>query len=339
MKKIINQPEDVVRETIEGFLAAFGLSYEKLENENGIIRRDRKDKVAVVTGGGSGHEPLFLGLIGEGLADGVTLGNVFAAPPPNNVMEVAKAVDSGKGVLFIYGNYSGDVLNFGMAAELLEMEGIETKTVLVTDDVASAPVERKEDRRGIAGDIFVVKIAGAAAEKGLSLQEVTKVTQKANDHTFSIGVALAPGTIPGATEPPYSIADDEIEVGMGIHGEPGMERTKMMPADELTDKLMEKLVAESSLKAGEEVAVLVNGLGSTTLMELFIINRRVAKVLAEKGIRAYDMDVNSYCTTQEMAGFSITLLKLDDELKDLYNAPAISPYYKKERAGGNVYAK
>ncbi|MEH7306048.1 dihydroxyacetone kinase subunit DhaK [Neobacillus drentensis] len=328
---------------MEGFLAAYKSTYQKVENVNGIIRRNRKDKVAIVTGGGSGHEPLFLGLIGEGLADGVTLGNVFAAPPPTNVFEVAKAVDSGKGVLFIYGNYSGDVLNFGMAEELLEMEDIQTKTVLVTDDVASAPVERKGDRRGIAGDIFVVKIAGAAAEKGLSLEEVTQVTQKANDQTFSIGVALAPGSIPGATEPPYTLGDDEIEVGMGIHGEPGMERTKMMPADELTDKLMEKLLVESNIVPGDEVAVLVNGLGSTTLMELLIVNRRVAQILEEKEIVAFDMEVNSYCTTQEMAGFSITLLKLDDELKDLYNAPADSPYYKKglvpTSIGGSVYAK
>lgn len=343
MKKIINQPERVVEETIEGFLAAYKSTYQKVENVNGVIRRNLKDKVAVVTGGGSGHEPLFLGLIGEGLADGVTLGNVFAAPPPTNVFEVAKAVDSGKGVLFIYGNYSGDVLNFGMAEELLEMEDIQTKTVLVTDDVASAPVERKGDRRGIAGDVFVVKIAGAAAERGFSLEEVTQVAQKANDHTFSIGVALAPGSIPGAVEPPYTLGEDEIEIGMGIHGEPGMERTKMMSADALTDKLMDKLLAESNIEAGDEVAVLVNGLGSTTLMELLIVNRRVAQLLEDKEITAYDMDVNSYCTTQEMAGLSITLLKLDDQLKDLYNAPADSPYYKKglthTSIGGNVYAK
>ncbi len=329
MKKIINHPENVVEETIEGFLAAFNHSYEKIEKENGIIKRERKDKVAVVTGGGSGHEPLFLGLIGEGLADGVTLGNVFAAPPPNNIMEVAKAVDSGKGVLFIYGNYAGDVLNFDMASELLEMEGTETTKVLVTDDVSSAPFDRKEDRRGIAGDVFIVKIAGAASEKGLSLGEVKRVTQKANDHTFSIGVAVEPGTIPGVFEQPYTLADDEIEIGMGIHGEPGLERTQMMPADKLTDKLMEKLLIEGNLQTGEEVAVLINGLGSTTLMELLIINRKVDMVLKEKGIKAYDMDANSYCTTQEMAGFSITLLKLDDELKDFYDAPATSPYYKK----------
>ncbi|MFK4997118.1 dihydroxyacetone kinase subunit DhaK [Bacillus sp. N9] len=270
-----------------------------------------------------------MGFVGEGLADGVAIGNVFAAPTPNTVQEVAKAVDQGKGVLFIYGNYAGDVLNFDMAAELLDFDDIQTKTVLVADDVASAPEERKEDRRGIAGDVFVIKIAGAASEKGWSLEEVTRVTQKAADQTFSIGVATSPGYIPGETEPPFVLGDDEIELGMGLHGEPGIKRTKLMPADQLTEELLESLLEESKIQAGDEVAVYVNGLGSTTLLELLIVNRRVAQILEEKGIKNYDMDVNSYCTTQEMGGFSITFLKLDDELKELYDAPAQSPYYNK----------
>ncbi|MEK4803139.1 MULTISPECIES: dihydroxyacetone kinase subunit DhaK [Oceanobacillus] len=329
MKKVMNNPEKVVDEMLEGIMLAYGHSYTKLDNVNGIIKKDLKDKVAIVTGGGSGHEPLFFGLVGNGLADGVAIGNVFAAPTPNNVQEVARAVDKGKGVLFIYGNYAGDILNFDMAAELLEFEDIETRTVTVTDDVASAPVERKSDRRGIAGDVFVIKVAGAAADKGLSLEEVTEVTQKANDSTLSIGVALSPGTIPDSGEPTFTLADDEIELGMGIHGEPGMERTKLLPADELVTKLMNKLLEESELKSGDEVAVLVNGLGSTTQMELFIVNRKVGQILKEKGIQIHDMDVNSYCTTQEMGGFSISLLKLDEELKELYDAPAYSPYYIK----------
>jgi dihydroxyacetone kinase-like protein len=308
---------------------AYKDSLTKIENVNGIIRKDLKDKVAIVTGGGSGHEPLFLGFVGEGLADGVAIGNVFAAPTPNTVQEVAKAVDQGKGVLFVYGNYAGDVLNFDMAAELLDFDDVQTRTVLVADDVASAPEERKGDRRGIAGDVFVIKIAGAASEKGLSLEEVTRVTQKAADQTFSIGVATAPGSIPGETEPPFVLGHDEIELGMGLHGEPGMKRTKLMPADQLTE--------ESKIHAGDEVAVYVNGLGSTTLLELLIVNRRVAQILEEKGIHNYDMDVNSYCTTQEMGGFSITFLKLDEELKALYNAPAHSPYYNKpEKVKGGV---
>lgn len=314
---------------LEGIMRAHHGSFQKVEGVNGIVKKELKDKVAVVTGGGSGHEPLFFGVVGDGLADGVAIGNVFAAPTPNTVQEVAKTVDSGKGVLFIYGNYAGDVLNFDMAAELLEFEDVQTTTVKVTDDVVSAPLERKEDRRGIAGDIFVIKVAGAAAEKGLSLEEVTAVSQKANEHTYSIGVALSPGTIHDSGEPTFTLADDEIELGMGIHGEPGMERTKLMPADELTNQLMEKLLDESQLTSDDEVSVLINGLGSTTLMELFIVNRKVAQILDEKGIGIHDIDVNNYCTTQEMGGFSISLLKLDDELKAYYDAPANAPYYKK----------
>ncbi|CEI81704.1 PTS-dependent dihydroxyacetone kinase, dihydroxyacetone-binding subunit DhaK [Oceanobacillus oncorhynchi] len=329
MKKVINNPGDVVEEMLEGIMRAHHGSFQKVEGVNGIVKKELKDKVAVVTGGGSGHEPLFFGVVGDGLADGVAIGNVFAAPTPNTVQEVAKTVDSGKGVLFIYGNYAGDVLNFDMAAELLEFEDVQTTTVKVTDDVVSAPLERKEDRRGIAGDIFVIKVAGAAAEKGLSLEEVTAVSQKANEHTYSIGVALSPGTIPDSGEPTFTLADDEIELGMGIHGEPGMERTKLMPADELTNQLMEKLLDESQLTSDDEVSVLINGLGSTTLMELFIVNRKVAQILDEKGIGIHDIDVNNYCTTQEMGGFSISLLELDDELKAYYDAPANAPYYKK----------
>ena len=329
LKKVVNNPENVVQEMIEGFMFANKGKFEKLENVNGIILKEQKDKVAIVTGGGSGHEPLFLGFAGDGLADGVAIGNIFAAPSPNTVQEVSKSVNSGKGVVFVYGNYEGDVLNFDMAAEFLEMEGIETRTVKIADDVASAPSERKEDRRGIAGDVFVLKIAGAAADKGLSLDEVSQVTQKASDQIFSMGVALSPGTNPDTGETTFTLADDEIELGMGIHGEPGMERTKLVSADELTEKLIEKLLFESSIKENDEVSVLINGLGSTTLLELLIVNRKVAQILNEKNIKVHDMDANSYCTTQEMGGFSISLLKLDDELKELHDAPARSPYYSK----------
>lgn len=329
VKKVINDPSKVVQETIEGFISANPYSYKQLENISGITRKDLRNKVGVLVGGGSGHEPLFFGLIGEGLADGVALGNIFAAPTPNTIIEVAKAIDAGKGIMFVYGNYEGDILNFDMAAELLEMEGIEVKTVRVSDDVASAPIERIEDRRGIAGDMFVIKIAGAAAEKGFSLEEVARVTQKANCHTYSLGVALSSGTIPGAVEPTFTLNDDELELGLGIHGEPGLEKRKMMPADELVDLMMDKLLSESQISRNKEVCVLINGLGSTTLMELLIVNRRVSQILEERGIKVYEMDADSYCTTQEMAGFSITLLELDEELKELYDAPAISPYYKK----------
>lgn len=329
MKKIINESENVVQEMLEGFIAAYGNKYKKLENVNGIVLKVKKDKVGILIGGGSGHEPLFWGFVGEGLADGVSVGNVFAAPPPNNVLGVTKAIDSGKGVLYVYGNYAGDILNFDMAAELAEMEGIEIKSVLVRDDVASAPMERYEDRRGIAGDIFVIKVAGAASDAGLSLEEVTKVTQRTADHTRSIGVALSAGIIPGLENPTFSLADDEIEFGLGLHGEPGIERTKMMKADAITDRMMDAIFNDYEYKKGDEVCLLVNGLGATTQLELMIVNRRVNKILKEKDIIVHHSDVKSYCTSQEMGGVSITLLLLDDEIKEFYDKPAYSPYYSK----------
>lgn len=331
MKKLINNPDHVVTEMIEGFIAAYGNEYEKLEDVKGVVRKNKQDKVGILTGGGSGHEPLFMGFVGKGLADGAALGNVFAAPTPNTVLEVTKAIDSGKGVLYVYGNYAGDILNFDMGAELADMEDIETRTVLVRDDVASAPLDRMEDRRGIAGDVFVIKVAGAAAEAGLSLDEVTRVAQKASDATRSIGVALSPGSIPSTGKYTFTLADEEIEFGMGIHGEPGVKRTKLMPADELTDTMLDYLLKDLPFTGGDEVCVLVNGLGSTTLMELMIVNRKVAEVLESKNIKIFDTDINSYCTTQEMGGVSITLMRLDDELKEYYNQPASSPFYKRGR--------
>ncbi len=330
MKKVVNSIESVISEMVEGVIDAYGDFYKKTETNNGLVLKQKKDKVGILIGGGSGHEPLFFGFVGEGLADGVAIGNVFAAPTPDTVLEVTKAIDSGKGVLYLYGNYAGDVLNFDMAAELTEMEGIKTKTVLITDDVASAPKKSKHERRGIAGNVFVFKIVGAASDEGLSLEEVARIASKANDHTGSIGVALSPGSIPGEEKPTFTLGEDEIEFGMGIHGEPGVKRTQMMSADELTDEMLDLLINDMELTEKDEVCVLINGLGSTTLLELFIVNRRVSEILNQKGIEIFDTDVNSYCTTQEMGGFSITLMKLDKELRKYYEAPAYSPYYVKK---------
>jgi len=333
MKKIMNNPNNIVNEMVEGYLMAFGDQLEKVENVNGLVLKNRKDKVGILTGGGSGHEPLFIAFVGEGLADGVSIGNLFAAPTPDNVYEVTKALDTGKGVLYIYGNYAGDVLNFDMGAELSDMDGIETRTVRVWDDVASAPLDRIEDRRGIAGDVFVLKIAGAASMAGLHLDEVTRVAEKARDMTRSIGVALSPGSIPATGKPTFTLPDDEIEFGMGLHGEPGIRRTKILPADELIDIMMEQIFNDYEYNPGDEVSVLVNGLGSTTVLELFVVNRRVHQILTEKSIKIYNTDVNNYCTCQEMAGVSISLLKMDDELKKYYSAPAFSPFYSKKEWG------
>ncbi|WP_199256755.1 dihydroxyacetone kinase subunit DhaK [Alteribacillus sp. YIM 98480] len=332
MKKVINQEAAIVDEMIEGFIAAYSNDYKKVPDVKGITyKHSSPDKVGIVIGGGTGHEPLFIGAAGEGLADGVALGNVFAAPTPDTILEVTKSVDQGKGVLYIYGNYAGDVLNFDVASELAEVEDIDTETVQVTDDVVSA--EEKEERRGIAGDMFVLKIAGGAAASGLPLSEVKRLTAKANDNLFSIGVGLSPGTSPGKTEPMFELPEDEIEYGLGIHGEKGIRRSKMKPADELTTELLEELQKVAGLQSDEEVAVLINGLGKTTLMELFIVNRKVQQWCEERNINVYDTDVNSYCTTQDMGGFSITFMKLDDELKKYFDVPAASPYYTRANRG------
>lgn len=331
-KKIINNPDAVVSEMMEGFIAAHERLYRKHDEVNGVIlKTPRKGKVALVIGGGSGHEPLFSGLVGPGLADAAACGNIFASPDPNTICETAKAVEDGQGVLFVYGNYAGDNLNFDMAEEFLQDDGIKTQHVRVWDDVASAPPERVEDRRGIAGDVFVIKIAGAAADAGLSLEEVTRITTEARDSLRTIGVATSPGMHPCADEPTFELGESEIEYGMGLHGEPGIKRTTMQPADELVDELYRNIMADIDILPGDEVCVYVNGLGSTTLLELCIVYRRVKQLLDADGVSVYDADIDRLCTCQEMGGFSITIMKLNEELKTYYDAPCSCPYYTKSR--------
>ncbi len=334
-KKIINQPSDCVKETMEGFLTAYAEQYEKVPDVAGIRVKNVLDKTALVIGGGSGHEPMFAFFVGTGLADAAAIGNVFASPDPGTICNTAESVHAGKGVLFVYGNYAGDNMNFDMAAEFLSDMGINSRTVRVWDDIASAPKDRREDRRGIAGDLFVIKIAGAATASGLSLEEACRVTEKARDNTFSIGVGLEGATIPGESHPIFTLPEDEIEFGLGIHGEPGIKRMKMMSADEMVEMLLNLLLEDSGIKAGDTVCTYVNGLGATTLMELYIMNRKLAMLLSERDIHVYDMEVNSYITTQEMAGASITLMKMDEELKKYYDMGCDSPYYKKYDAGEN----
>ena len=329
MKKIMNADSDVVEEMLAGYLSAYSRYYESLpDNRHGILYKNRrKDKVSLLIGGGSGHEPLFAGFVGEGLADAAACGNIFASPNPQLIYETAQAVNQGKGVLFIYGCYAGDNMNFDMAEELCEFDDIPTAHVRVWDDCASAPKDRIEDRRGIAGDVYVIKIAGAACDAGLSLEEVTRITEKARDNINTIGLALSPGSIPGLDKPTFELGETEIEFGMGLHGEPGIERTQMQPASQLVQRLYSEIKAEMALHSGDEVAVLVNGLGSTTLLELNIVYYELARLMAEDGLQVYDSEIKSWCTCQEMGGFSITLLRLDDELKKYYSASCFSPYY------------
>lgn len=324
-KKIINNPKNVVQELLEGLVEASDGRIKPLSRVQALVKTDiPKDKVGLLIGGGSGHEPVFHGFIGDRMADGAACGSIFAAPTPDIILETTRAVHRGRGVLYLYGNYAGDNMNFDIAAEMAADEGIEVKTVRVWDDVASAPPERMHDRRGIAGDLFVIKIAGGAAATLDNLGEVYRVAAKARDHVRSMGVAVSAGSIPETGEPTFELPEDEIEIGMGLHGEPGVSREKLLPADPLVDKMMAKIIPDLPFSAGDEVALLVNDLGSTTMMELLIVNRRVRQILRHKGIRVHDTVVGSYCTCQEMAGFSITLLKLDDELKKYYDLPARS---------------
>lgn len=328
-KKIINEPADVVKEEAEGFLAAFGDQFAAVPGVNGLVKKEiPAGKTALVIGGGSGHEPMFGFFLGDNLADAAANGNVFASPDPVTITKTAQAAERGAGVLFVYGNYAGDNLNFDKAAENLESLGIPVRTVRIWDDVASAPKERITDRRGIGGDVLALKIAGAACAE-LNLDEAYRVTAKARDNLWSIGVGLEGATIPGQKEPIFTLPPDEMEYGLGIHGEPGIRRIRMESADEIAENLVAALLNESGLQAGDTVCTYVNGLGSTTLMELMILNRRLRQLLDEKGIHVHDMDVNSLVTTMEMAGASISMMKMDEELLHYYDQLCSSPYYTK----------
>ena len=329
-KKIVNDPRNVVAELLEGLIAAYHGKVRKLDGVNALVKTQLPvGKVGLLIGGGSGHEPLFPGFIGENLADGSSCGNVFAAPTPDTTLAATRALNQGNGVLYLYNNYAGDNLNFDMAAEMAAEEGIQTKTVRVWDDVAAAPPERMQDRRGIAGDVFVIKVAGGVSAKVKNLEEVYRVAAKARDNTRSMGVAVAPGSIPETGEPTFELPDDEIEIGMGLHGEPGVLRKKMTPADPLVAEMMERLISDLPFKEGDEVCLGINNLGATTLMELWIVNRKIRMILREKRIAVYDTVIGSFCTCQEMAGFSISLMKLAPELKKYYDLPASSLAYNK----------
>ncbi len=324
-KKIINDPKNVVVELLEGLVDAYHGEVRQLEGVTALVKTSLpQGKVGLLIGGGSGHEPLFPCFIGEKMADGAACGHIFAAPTPDVILEATRALNQGRGVLYLYGNYAGDNMNFDIAAEMAADEGIETRTVRVWDDVASAPPERIHDRRGIAGDLFVIKVAGGASATTQDLEEVFRLTTKARDNTRSMGVAVGAGSIPETGEPTFELPDDEVEIGMGLHGEPGVSRKKMLPADALVEQMMDLILRDLPFQRGDQVCLLINDLGATTMMELLIANRKAHQVLADKDITVYDTVIGSYCTSQEMAGFSITLMRLDDELKTYYDMPASS---------------
>lgn len=329
MKKIINDPMAFVDEMLEGVLAAHGDQLKVASDPRVILRADAPvaGKVGIITGGGSGHLPVFMGYVGKGLADAASVGNVFSSPSAETMFEATLAVNGGAGVLYLYGNYSGDTMNFDMAAEMADMEDIRVETVLVSDDVASAPRSNWTHRRGIAGLFFAYKVAGAAAESGADLDEVVRIAHKTVENVATMGVALSPCTVPAAGVPTFTIGDDEMEIGMGIHGEAGVMRGKLETADQITDRLVSAVVADLALSRGDEVAVLVNGLGATPPEELYVVYRRVRQILDGAGIVVHRSYVGEYATSMEMAGASVTLLKLDAELARLVDAPASSPFF------------
>lgn len=333
MRKIINRPEDFVNETMEGIALAYGDRIHFLNGDCRVLVTGypvKDGKVGIVTAGGSGHLPVFLGYVGSGMLDGCAIGNVFASPSSQKMADMIKACDHGSGVLCLYGNYGGDKMNFDMACEMVEMDDIKTKTVLVRDDVASSAKEQAEKRRGVAGMVYAFKVAGAAADKLMSLEQVAGIAEKALAHIRTMGVALSPCIVPEVGKPTFSINDDEIEVGMGIHGEPGIEVRKMMSANEVAKIIIDKICTDMPLVSGDRVSVMVNGLGATPLEEQFIVFRAVAKILADKNVSIFMPHIGEFATSMEMAGLSITVFKLDAELEELLRAPASTPFYTNE---------
>jgi len=330
MRKILNAPESFVDDTMEGIIRAYGDRVRLLDGDKRILLSGyprKEGKVGIVTAGGSGHLPLFLGYVGQGMLDGCAIGNVFASPSAQKMANMIKACDSGKGVLCLYGNYGGDYMNFEMAREMVEFDDIETTTALGRDDVASSPKDTAEKRRGVAGIVYAYKIAGAAADQLMDLAEVTRIAQKALDSTRTMGIALSPCIVPDVGKPTFSIGEDEIEIGMGIHGEPGIEVSKMMTANQIAAMMVEKITADMPLQKGDDVSVMINGLGATPLEEMFIVYGKIHSLLEEMGVGAYMPHIGEFATSMEMAGMSATIIKLDGELKELLRAPAQTPFY------------
>ena len=329
MKKLINGVDNIVDEMINGMVKAHPDDVQRVPGTEVVARTGNKktDKVVLISGGGSGHEPAHGGFVGKGMLDAAVAGAVFTSPTPDQIYEAIHAVDAGKGVLLIIKNYTGDVMNFEMAADMARDEDIEVDQVIVADDVAVENSTWTTGRRGIAGTIFVHKIAGAAAEEGRSLAEVKAVAEKVIANVRSMGMAVAPCTVPAVGKPSFDLEEDEVEIGIGIHGEPGTHREKISTANGTADTLLDKILAEGIYNEGDEVAVMINGMGGTPLMELYVINDHVADVLAAKNIKVGKTLVGNFMTSLDMEGFSITLLKLDDELKALLNAPADTPAF------------
>ncbi len=318
MQKIINDPQRVVDEMVEGYLAAYSETVEATDNPRVLKYKlaPLPNKVGVVTGGGSGHKPAFLGYLGRNMVDAVAVGEIFSSPPAQMFYDAFRAANSGKGVACLFGNYAGDIMNVKMAIKMAADEGIEVKTVVANDDVPSARRDQREKRRGVAGEVLMWKIGGAKAATGASLGEVVRVAQKAIDNTRSMGIGLSPCAIPEVGHPNFTIEPGKMEVGIGHHGEPGLEVAELVASGEMASRMLDIILPDLPFQPGDEVVVLISGLGSTPLMEQFIFYNDVRKILAKKELRPYRSYVGNYFTSLEMAGVTLTVLKLDEELKE-----------------------
>jgi dihydroxyacetone kinase-like protein len=326
MKKLINAPDAVVDEALAGMAAAHPDLLRVIE-PNVIVRADapRSGKVGVISGGGSGHEPMHGGFVGMGMLDAACPGAVFTSPVPDQMLAATKAVDGGAGVLHIVKNYTGDIMNFELAAELAQAEGIEVTSVVIADDVAVQDSLYTAGRRGVGATVLAEKIVGAAAEEGQDLAAVTALAQRVQDNARSMGMALTSCTVPSAGKPTFEIGDDEMEIGVGIHGEPGRERRKLASADEITEALLNPILDDGGFSSGDRAFAFVNGMGGTPLLELYVVYNKVAAMCRDRGVTIERNLVGSYITSLEMAGTSITLLKLDDEMIRLWDAPVHTP--------------
>lgn len=331
MQKLINNPKDIVNELIDGYVAANSNIVKRVEGFTITARKDIpvKDKVAIITGGGSGHEPLFEEYVGKGMADAAAQGQIFASPSSAIIFEAIKAADGGKGVLLVFLNYAGDVLNFEMAQEMAIDEGFKVEQVRINDDVSSGPKDRREDRRGTTAAPLVLKIAGAASEAGLDFDSLKKVVQKAVDNSRSLGVSLSACTLPETGLATFSLEDGKMEFGMGLHGEAGIKKVDLLSADDTTVTILDLIIEDLPFKSGDEVVALINGYGSTTKMEMYIIAGKLHSYLGQKRIAIHSTEIGEFCTSQEMAGISVTLMKLDEELKKYYDMPCFAPGFRK----------
>ena len=331
MKKFLNDATAFVDDMLEGIVAAHPGQLTFVNDDPHCIVRAgerREGKVGIATGGGSGHLPLFLGYVGEGLLDGCSVGNVFQSPSSDQMFEVTKAIDAGAGVLYIYGNYGGDIMNFDMAAEMASMEDIRVEQVVAGDDVASAPKGEESKRRGVAGIFYIYKCAGAKADEMASLDEVKRVAEKVAANVRTIGVALSPNTVPEVGKPQFSLGEKEMEIGMGIHGEPGIRRGEIRSAEEIVKEILPPILDDLPFETGDEVSILMNGLGATPLEELYVLYRSVDAIVRARGITVFKVYVGEFVTSLEMAGASISVCRLDEELKGLLCRPARSPFFE-----------